>query len=67
MATKIRLTRIGTKGKPHWRLVVQDERFNTKGRVIEILGSPGKINQERISWWLEHGAQMSEAAKKLVS
>ncbi len=74
MTAKIRLIRVGTKGKPRWRLVVQQETVKRNGKVIEVLGiydpqiKPSfiKINQERIKWWQEHGAQTSLSAKKII-
>ena len=74
MTAKIRLTRVGTKGKPRWRLVTQQETVKRNGKVIEVLGiydpqiKPPliKVNQERIKWWQEHGAQISLSAKKII-
>lgn len=39
MAVRIRLTRMGAKKRPFYRLVVADSRFPRDGRFIEILGS----------------------------
>ncbi|MEX0924676.1 MAG: 30S ribosomal protein S16 [Candidatus Paceibacterota bacterium] len=62
----IRLQRIGRKGIPAHRVVVQDSHQSPKsGRVVEILGSydPRKdapvIDSERASYWLSNGAQAS--------
>ncbi len=66
MSAKIRLSRVGTKGKPYYRLVVQDKRVKRDGQTIEILGSLEQINRERLDFWLKKGAQISEAAKKMV-
>ncbi len=66
MSTKIRLNRMGTKGKPNYRLVVQDKRVKRSGNTIEILGSKEKIDKDRVKWWLEHGAEISEAAEKFI-
>ena len=38
MATKIRLKRGGRKGKPYYRIVVQDSRMRTRGRDLDTLG-----------------------------
>ena len=39
MAVKLRLTRIGAKKNPYYRVVVADSRFPRDGRFIEILGT----------------------------
>lgn len=67
MITKIRLARGGKKGKPYYRLVVQCKNLKRDGKVIELLGSIDKFNRERLKWWLEHGAQLTPAAKKLLA
>jgi len=74
MATKIRLRRMGTTGKPFYRVVAADSRFATTGRFLEILGwyDPKQkgdnfsINMERVQYWLGTGAQMSATASSLV-
>ena len=74
MATKIRLRRMGTTGKPFYRVVAADSRFATTGRFLEILGwyDPKQkgdnfsINLERVRYWLGTGAQMSATASSLV-
>ncbi len=74
MSAKIRLSRVGAKGKVRWRVVVQDVRVKRDGKVIELLGiydpltSPKfvKVNKERIDFWLGRGAQITPAVKRLI-
>ncbi|OGP51666.1 MAG: 30S ribosomal protein S16, partial [Deltaproteobacteria bacterium RBG_13_51_10] len=53
MAVTIRLTRMGAKKKPFYRLVVADSRFPRDGRFIEVVGTydpnpnPPAINLNR--------------------
>ena len=71
MSVKIRLMRLGAKGRPFYRIVVSDSRVQRDGKFIEQLGfydpmvscgEPGflKINQERLSYWLGVGAQPTD-------
>lgn len=74
MATKIRLRRMGTIGKPFYRVVVADSRFATTGRFLEILGwydpklkgENFSLNMDRVKHWLGTGAQLSGTAASLV-
>ena len=74
MATKIRLSRHGAKKRPHYRIVVADERFSRDGRFIEIVGyyDPAKglenctLKKERIQWWLGKGAQTTETVGHIL-
>jgi len=74
MAVRIRLTRTGKKKQPSYRVVVADGRAPRDGRYIEQIGrydprqepSVIEINQERASYWLEHGAQPSEPVRRLL-
>ena len=60
MAVRLRLTRIGGRKNPIWRVVVADQRSKRDGRVIETVGhynaqtEPSTIvlNEERIRDWL---------------
>lgn len=74
MATvAIRLKRLGTKKKPHSRVVVMDRRAARDGRAIEELGyyDPSKnpplvsMNVERIRYWISQGAAPSPTVKTL--
>ena len=74
MAVSMRLTRVGGKKDPQWRVVVADSRSPRDGRFIEVLGrynpqtDPSTIvlKEERIRHWLERGAQPSEPVRKLL-
>jgi small subunit ribosomal protein S16 len=70
----MRLTRVGSKKNPIWRIVVADRRSPRDGRTIETIGSynprtePSTIvvDSERAKHWLEHGAQPSPTVAKLL-
>jgi small subunit ribosomal protein S16 len=72
---KIRLTRVGAKKKPFYRIQAIDERKQRDGRPLEYLGTynpnsdPGtiKLDVEAIDAWLAKGAKMSDTVASLVS
>ena len=72
--TKIRLTRMGRKKRPFYRIVVTDSKRRRDSGWIESIGyynpmtepSTVKIDEERLNYWLSVGAQMSERVKKLT-
>jgi small subunit ribosomal protein S16 len=74
MAVRLRLTRIGGKKDPVWRVVVADQRSPRDGRVIETVGhynaqtdpSTITLDEERINAWLERGAQPTDTVRKLL-
>ena len=74
MAVRLRLTRVGGRKNPIWRVVVADQRSKRDGRVIETVGQynaqthPSTIvlNEERIRDWLERGAQPTDTVRKLL-
>ena len=74
MAVSMRLTRVGGKKDPVWRVVVADSRSPRDGRVIETIGrynaqtdpSTVQIDEERARYWLGHGAQPSATVSKLL-
>ena len=68
MATKIRLSRKGSKKAPFYRIVVADSRAPRDGKFIEIVGTYApllakdnaervKFKSERLEYWLSTGAQ----------
>ena len=74
MAVKIRLTRLGDKKSPFYRVVVADSRYPRDGRFIELLGTynplkePAEINidNEKAVEWIKKGAQPTDTAKALL-
>ena len=74
MAVRLRLTRVGGKKDPIWRVVAADQRSPRDGRVIEILGqynaqtdpSTIKVDEERVRDWLAKGAQPTAQVHKLL-
>ena len=74
MAVKIRLTRLGDKKSPFYRVVVTDSRKARDGAYIENIGTYNplvnpaevKINEERAKYWIAQGAQPTETARNLL-
>ncbi len=74
MAVRIRLTRLGDKKSPFYRVVVADSRTARDGKVIEQIGTydplknPAEINinTELAKKWLANGAQPTETAKSIL-
>ena len=74
MSVRLRLTRIGGKKDPVWRVVVADQRSKRDGRVLEIVGhynaqtnpSTIKVDEERVREWLSRGAQPTDTVRKLL-
>ena len=72
---KIRLTRMGAKKNPFYRVVVADSRSPRDGRFIETIGTynpllnPAEvsINEELALQWLANGAQPSDTVRNLLS
>jgi small subunit ribosomal protein S16 len=72
--TVIRLTRMGRKKKPFYRIVVTDSRKRRDGGWIESIGYYNplkehrvvKFDEERLNYWLSVGAQMSDRVKKIT-
>jgi small subunit ribosomal protein S16 len=74
MAVRLRLTRIGGRKDPVWRIVATDQRSKRDGRFIEILGhynaqtdpSTIKLDEDKVRGWLERGAQPTDQVRKLL-
>lgn len=74
MAVRLRLTRVGGRKNPIWRVVAADQRSKRDGRVLETIGhynaqtQPSTIvlDEERVRHWLDRGAQPSETVAKLL-
>ena len=74
MAVKLRLTRMGAKKNPYYRVVVADSRYPRDGRFIEVIGTynpmtePAEItiNNEKAQQWIKNGAQPTETVRALL-
>ena len=71
----IRMTRVGSKKKPFFRLVVSEGRSAVQGSVVENVGTynprskPAKveINKERVQYWISKGAKPSDSVRTLLT
>lgn len=76
VAVRLRMTRLGRRHRPFYRLAAFDARSKRDGRVIEHLGffdplardeeKQLKVNNDRAAYWLSVGAQPSETVRKLL-
>ena len=74
MAVKMRLTRVGSKKNPIYRVVVTDSRAPRDGRFIEIVGrynprsEPSLIefDDAKVKDWLSKGVQPTEPVSRLL-
>ena len=74
MAVRMRLTRVGSKKNPIYRVVVADSRAPRDGKFIEIVGrynpqtDPSLIqfDEEKVREWLGKGAQPTESVQRLL-
>jgi small subunit ribosomal protein S16 len=76
MALKIRLRQQGRTNRAFYRLVVTDSRSPRDGKYVELVGwyNPIEaeddkrlsIKEDRIEYWLNTGAQLSEKAEHLI-
>ena len=72
---RIRLTRLGAKKRPFYRVVVADARAPRDGRFIEQIGhyDPMKdpfdlrLQLDRVDYWLSVGAQPSDTVSRLIT
>lgn len=70
----ISLMRMGSKGKPFYRLVVKEKRSKRDGAYLENVGTynpmadPAEVNlkHERIQYWIGVGAQPTDTVKSLI-
>lgn len=76
MAARIRLTRIGRKNRPQYRIAVFDSRTRRDGPSIEVLGmydplqkerdAKVRVDRERLRYWLRVGARPAEGVGRLL-
>lgn len=72
----IRFSRGGSKGRPFFNVVVADSRNRRDGRFIERIGfynpvapdgpDGSRLQLDRVAFWQEKGAQVSDAVAKLI-
>jgi small subunit ribosomal protein S16 len=70
----IRLSRVGKKKQPFYRVVVIDKRKARDGRFVEIVGTYNPLKNppdvvldvERVKHWLGHGAQPSDTVRSFI-
>ena len=75
MSTTMRLKRFGTKKRPYYRVVVQDNRLATSSKTIDEVGTYRPIeekdqvllNEERVREWLKKGVVVSPTVKQLLN
>ena len=74
MAVKIRLTRLGRKKKPFYRIVVANSEAPRDGKFLEVVGTydplkdPVELNlkQDKLQYWLDQGAQPTDTVRSLL-
>lgn len=74
MSVKIRLTRMGCKKKPFYRIVAINSGSRRDGRPLDTLGYYNpmtepvdiKVDEEKLKKWLERGAEATDTVKSLI-
>jgi small subunit ribosomal protein S16 len=74
LAVKLRLTRVGSKKNPVYRIVAADSRSPRDGKFLEIVGrynpqtdpSTIELDEDKVRDWLSKGAQPSDAVARLL-
>lgn len=76
MAVKLRLTRMGAKKRPTYRIVASDSRKSRDGQYIELLGTYNplasdaekvKLNEDLALSWLNKGAIPTDTVRSILS
>jgi small subunit ribosomal protein S16 len=70
----IRLARVGARKQPHYRIVVIEKDRARNGRSVEVVGTYNprtnpasvELKRERIDYWTNKGAQLSDRVGKLL-
>lgn len=74
MAIKLRLTRMGTKKRPFYRIVAINSGTRRDGRPLEYVGhynpmvNPAEVvvDMEKVKKWIDLGAEASDTVKSLI-
>lgn len=70
----IRLTRVGKKKRPQYRVVVIEKRRARDSKFVEVVGTYDPVKQpaeihlkaERVQYWLSQGAQPSDTVRSFM-
>ncbi len=74
MAVKLKLTRLGSKKRPFYRVVAANNETRRDGRPLEMLGyynpmtNPAevKLDMEKINAWIAQGAEATDTVRALI-
>ncbi len=74
MAVKLRLTRMGTKKRPFYRIVAINSASRRDGRPLDYVGhynpmtNPAQVvvDAEKVKKWMDLGAEASDTVKSLI-
>ncbi|RJX30053.1 MAG: 30S ribosomal protein S16 [Desulfurivibrio sp.] len=74
MAVRIRLTRMGKKKKPFYRIVVANSESKRDGKFLEVVGTYDPMQQpaaitihkDKLQKWLDQGAQPTDTVKNIL-
>ncbi|NJB68599.1 small subunit ribosomal protein S16 [Desulfobaculum xiamenense] len=74
MALKLRLTRMGSKKRPFYRIIAVESTTRRDGRALDFLGhynpmvKPAEIvvDSEKVQKWMERGATPSDTVRSLL-
>ncbi|WP_243438375.1 30S ribosomal protein S16 [Fundidesulfovibrio soli] len=74
MAMKIRLTRMGSKKRPFYRIVAMDSATRRDGRALDYVGhynpmvEPAEVvvDAEKLKYWVDRGAQPTDTVRALL-
>lgn len=73
MAVKMRLTRMGDKKSPFYRIVIADSRKARDGAYVDLVGTYNplvedgvKLDKEKAAKWIANGAQPTDTVKAIL-
>ena len=72
MSVSIKLSRVGAKNSPYYRLIAAPTRSKRDGKSLEIIGSydpktkKAVYDKKKLDKWIENGAILTDAVRKLV-
>ena len=73
MSVSLRLTRLGSKKRPFYRIVAIDSRTRRDGKYIELIGTYNpltgekRVSEEIALKWLHIGARPSDTVRDIFS